>query len=261
MISLDQSVMLKDILLTSPYKLNRNAAKVYVYDKSTPESTAVKLWRLNDVPLVSTAAGLTVWGRYKYSGDDCAGYDMVAPADTTDFKMNTKADGTGTDRTAKWDVTTTYFGEVSKNVISNVNAVNNHYCTLLKNRGKPIVSDESTYKVYDKAGTAATRTLTIDTPFIQTSWQADFYDSFMTQLVATTLRFPIFQMEAQPASQFSFDLFDKITVTIPKYSISGDYLVGGIEEEWLTDNGQAVLTTVYTEPDIIVTPPATLAGE
>ena len=68
-------------------------------------------------------------------------------------------------------------------------------------------------------------------------------------------------MESQPACQFSFDLFDKITVTIPKYSISGDYLVGGIEEEWLTDNGQAVLTTVYTEPDIIVTPPATLAGE
>ena len=260
-ITLDQSVMLKDILLTSPYKLNRNVAKVYVYDKSMPEATAVKLWRMNDVPLVSTAAGLTVWGRYKYSGDECLGYDMVAPADTTDFKMNTKADGTGIDRTSKWNVTTTYFAEASKNVISSDGAVNNHYCTLLKNRGKPIVSNESTYKVYDKAGTAATRTLTIDTPFIQTSWQADFYDSFMTQLVATTLRFPIFQMESQPASQFSFDLFDKITVTIPKYSISGDYLVGGIEEEWLTDNGQAVLTTVYTEPDIIVTPPATLVGE
>jgi hypothetical protein len=260
-VTLDQSIMLKDILLTSPYKLNRNAAKVYVYDKATPEATAVKLWRMNDVPLVSTAAGLTVWGRYKYSGDECLGYDMVAPADTTDFKMNTKADGTGTDRTAKWDVTTTYFGEVSKNVISRVDAVNNHYCTLLKNRGKPIVSNESTYKIYDKAGTAAQRTLTIDSPFIQSSWQADFYDSFMTQLVATTLRFPIFQLESQPASQFEFDLFDKITVTIPKYGISGDYLVGGIDEEWITDNGQAVLTTVYTEPDIIVTPPATLVGE
>lgn len=260
-VTLDQSIMLKDILLTSPYKLNRNAAKVYVYDKSLPEATAVKLWRMNDVPLVSTAAGLTVWGRYKYSGDECLGYDMVAPADTTDFKMNTKADGTGTDRTAKWDVTTTYFGEVSKNVISRVDAVNNHYCTLLKNRGKPIVSNESTYKIYDKAGTAAQRTLVIDSPFIQSSWQADFYDSFMTQLVATTLRFPIFQLESQPASQFEFDLFDKITVTIPKYGINGDYLVGGIDEEWITDNGQAVLTTVYTEPDIIVTPPATLVGE
>ena len=260
--TLDQSVMRKDIVLTSPHKLNRNAAKVYVYDKSTPEATAVKLWRLNDVPLVSTAAGLTVWGRYTYDGNECAGYGMIAPADTTDFKMNNKKDGSGSDRTALWDVTTTYFGEVSKNVISADGASNNHYCVLLKNRGQPIVSDESTYKVYDHSGTAAVRMLTVDNPFIQTSWQSEFYDSFIEQLVATTLRFPIFQMEAQEdEGQFSFDLFDKITLTIAKYGINGDYLVGGIEEEWLTDNGQAVLTTVYTEPDIIVTEPTTLTGE
>ena len=159
------------------------------------------------------------------------------------------------------DVTTTYFGEVSKNVISADGASNNHYCILLKNRGKPIVSDESTYKVYDHSGTASERTLTIDSPFIQTSWQADFYDSFIEQLVATTLRFPIFQLEAQPAYQFDFDLFEKINVTIAKYGIDGAYLVGGIEEEWLNDNGQAVLTTVYAEPDIIVTEPTTLTGE
>lgn len=260
-LTLDQAIMRKDILLTSPYKLNRNVAKVYIYDKSTPESSAVKLWKLNDVPLVSTAAGLTVWGRFKYDGNECAGYDMVAPADTTDFKMNNKEDGSGSDRTALWDVTTTYFGEVSKNVISADGASNNHYCILLKNRGKPIVSDESTYKVYDHSGTASERTLTIDSPFIQTSWQADFYDSFIEQLVATTLRFPIFQLEAQPAYQFDFELFEKINVTIAKYGIDGAYLVGGIEEEWLNDNGQAVLTTVYTEPDIIVTEPTTLTGE
>ena len=259
-VTLDQAVMLKDILLTSPYKLNRNVAKVYIYDKSKPETSVVKLWKLNDVPLVSTSAGLTVWGRFTYDGNDCAGYDMEAPADTTDFKMNQAADGTGTDKTSLWDVTTTYFGEVSKNVISNDSAVNPHYCTLLKNRGKPIVSDESTYRTFDHSGTAAERVLTIDNPFIQTSWQAEFYDSFTEQLVATTLRFPVFQLESQPAYQFGFDLFDKLEITIAEYDIDGDYLVGGIEEQWLSNNGQAVLTTVYTEPDIIVTPPDTLTA-
>jgi hypothetical protein len=259
--TLDQSVMLKDILLTSPYKLLRNVAKIYVYDKSVPVTTAVKLWKLNDTPLVSTAAGLTVWGRFSYNGQECAGIDMVPPADTTDFKMNSKPDGTGIDRTDKWDVTTTYYGEASKNVITNVSAVNNHYCILLRNRGLPVVTDESTYRTFDYSGTAAKRILTIDNPFIQTSWQAEFFDSFIEQLVATTLRFPVFQLESRPAYQFGFDIFDKIHLTIAKYGINGDYLVGGIEERWLSDNGQAVLTTVYTEPDIIVERPPIIAPE
>lgn len=225
-LTLDQAIMRKDILLTSPYKLNRNVAKVYVYDKSLPESTAVKLWKLNDTPLVSTAAGLTVWGRFTYNGNECAGYGMIAPVDTTDFLMQGAGGG---DKTSLWNVTTTYYGEVSKNVITADGALSNHTCVLLKNRGKPIVSDESTYKVYDHSGTAAERVLTIDSPFIQTLWQADFYDSFMDQLVATTLRFPIFQLEAQPAYQFEFDLFDKVNITIANYGINGAYLIGGIE--------------------------------
>lgn len=254
-IAIDQSVMLKDILLTSPHELYRNRAKVPVYYKSLPESSPVKLWKLNDVPLVSTAAGLTVWGRFKYNDENCIGYNMVPPADTTDFLMNNLADGTGTDKTSLWNVTTTYFGEVSKNVISADGANNNHYCTLLQNRGQTIISNEATYMVFDYSGTAAVRRLRIDTPFIQTGWQAEFYDSFMSQLVNTNFRFPVFQMEDQPEKQFGFDLFDKITLTISKYGINGDYIVGGIEEEWLTDNGQAVRTTVYTEPDIVLTPP------
>lgn len=254
---IDQTVMRKGISMTWPYKLERNYCKVYVYDKKQPETSAVKLWKLNDVPRIEPTGSLTIWGRYTYNGKSALGYNMVPPADTTDFKMNSKADGSGGDRTSRWDVTTTYFGEASKNVITadpvNPPAAAN-YCILLRNRGQPIVSDESSYQIYDYSGTAARRVLTIDNPYIQRTADASVFDTFMSQLTSSTLRFPIFQMESQPDYQFGFDLFDKLHLDIPKLGVDGDFLVGGIEEDWITDNGQAVLTTVYTEPDFDIYP-------
>ena len=253
-ISITQATMLKDIDLPMPYNQRRNIAKVYAHGKVTPEATAVKLWRLNDVPRVSKDTGLTVWGRFRYDGRDVAGYDMVSPADGTDFKMNTKADGLGTDKTSLWNVTTTYFGEVSKNVITADGATVDHYCTLLKNRGKPLDEQESTYEIFDYSGTAAKRYLIIDNPYIQYPYGSNVgyfspFDDYIQLQAAHTLKYPRFQIEDHPSIQFAFDLFDPIDIDIAKYGINQTYLVGAIEEEWLTDNGQAVLTTVYTEPE------------
>jgi len=249
-LTITQADVLKDVDLPMPYNLKRNAAKVYIYAKSTPESSAVKLWKYNEVPLVDTAAGLTIWGRYRYDGRDVAGYGMIAPADTTDFKMNTKPDGTGTDRTAQWDVTTTYFGEVSKNVITADGANVDHYCTLLKNRGYPIDDNESTYVTYDYSGTSSSpRYLIINNPYIQLKNAASVFDSYIQLQAAHTLKYPRFQIEGRPTIQFAFDLFDPIDIDIAKYGINQTYLVGAIEEEWVSPNGQAVLTTVYTEPE------------
>lgn len=246
-INITSAEMLKDIDMPMPYNLRRNVAKVYINSMESTTGT-YKLWKLNEVPLVSTAAGLTVWGEYRYDGAAVLGENLIQPEDQTDFKMNELADGSGADVTNLWNVTTTYFAGASKNVISADGALVDRYCIKLKNRGSPIQPNERTYKTYDRSGTNIPRYLTIDNPFIQREIDTVDFDKYIELQASHPLKYPRFQMENQPSLQFSFDLFDPINVEIAKYGIDTTYLVGAIEEEWLSENGQAVLTTVYTEP-------------
>jgi hypothetical protein len=83
---------------------------------------------------------------------------------------------------------------------------------------------------------------------MQSTTKAKQFADYLTSILSGVNKFPVFQMESQPDYQFTADLLDRIIVTIGKYSINTSFRVGGIEHEWLTENGQAVRTTVYTEP-------------
>jgi hypothetical protein len=60
--------------------------------------------------------------------------------------------------------------------------------------------------------------------------------------------FPIVQIEARPEAQFKPDLFDIVSVSIPKLGILGNsFRVGGIEHHSVGDKCNAVKTTLYLE--------------
>jgi len=59
--------------------------------------------------------------------------------------------------------------------------------------------------------------------------------------------FPTVQFVNQPDIQFVMDLFDIATLQIPKKGINDDYRVSYIEHNWLSDNGQEVLTRMSFE--------------
>lgn len=245
--TLDQSIMLKDIQVPMPYNIVRNCVKVHVYPRIL-QSTAA-LWTLQDVPSVAGTGSITIWGDYQYNNRRVGGTGMVTPAATTDYTMNTAQDGGGTDLTGEFTVTSTYFAESVKNVIENGTSAAG-YIALLKNRGQAVDSPERTFIFEDSSGTNLKRVFIVDSPWIQSSNKADQYATYLISVLSLANKFPRFQMESQPDYQFTPDLLDRIAVTIGKYSINTSFSVGGIEEEWLTDNGQAVRTTIYTEPFI-----------
>lgn len=245
---LDQSDMLKDIQIPMPYNIVRNCIKVFVYPKKIRSSA--DLWTLQDTPNVPGNGSLTLWGDYQYDNRRVGGTNMISPVATTDYVMNTAANGTGTNLTSNFTVTATYFAETVKNVIQSGTSANG-YVTLLKNRGQAVDAKEKSFVLSDSSGTDLQRIFIIDSPWIQSSNKADLYSKYLTSILSQVNKFPRFQLESQPDSQFTPDLLDRIGVTIDKYSINSSFRVGGIEEEWLGDNGQAVRTTIYTEPFIV----------
>lgn len=168
--------------------------------------------------------------------------------------MNTAADGTGTNKTADFTVAATYFGETVKNVITNNGTAAGAYVTFLQNRGQAVDTPYTSYAMADTSGTDVKRMFIIDTPWMQDTNKAQQYADYLLDILGEPQKYPVFQLENQFDKQFSFDLLDRITVTMAKFGISQDFRVGGIEEEWLSDNGQAVRTTVYTEPFVSATP-------
>ena len=60
---------------------------------------------------------------------------------------------------------------------------------------------------------------------------------------------PNIKIEHRPDIQFTPELFDIVSVDIPKIGLSGyTFRVAGIEHKSLTDNCQSVLTRLYLEP-------------
>lgn len=251
-VTIDQSEMLKDVQIPMPYNAVRNCVKVYSYPK-TLQSTAA-LWTLGDKPYVGPSSSIEVWGDFKYDGRSVAAINCAQPVATTDYLMNTAADGTGTNKTADFTVAATYFSETVKNVITNNGTAAGAYVTLLQNRGQAVDTPYTSYAMADTSGTDIKRMFVIDTPWMQDTNKAQQYADYLLDILGEPQKYPVFQLENQFDKQFSFDLLDRITVTMAKFGISQDFRVGGIEEEWLSENGQAVRTTVYTEPFVSAMP-------
>ena len=244
-ISLDQSIMRKDIQIPMPYDVIRNVAKVMVYPRI--EQSTGDLWTLREKTLIKASESVVIWGSYSYNNRRVSAVDILTPVITTDYTMNTTAAGDGTDLTSDFIVTVEKFAESTKFTITN-GSILDGYITLLKIRGNAIDAPDSTYVEDDNSGTSIKRVFTLDTPWIQSVTEGSDYAEYLSAILSTNQKYPRFQLEAQPAYQFGFDLLDKVTVVIGKYSINTNFGVGGIEHRWLSDNGQAVETTVYTEP-------------
>ena len=245
--TLDQADMLKDIQIPMPYNVVRNCVKIAFHPRILQATAA--LWTLQDKPYIEGSGSLEIWGRYSYNNRPVAGTGMIAPVATTDYTANTAQNGSGTNVTASITVTATPFAETVKNVIANGTSAG-AYITLLKNRGQAVDSPDASFVLVDTSGTNLKRIFVIDTPWMQSATKAKQYADYLTSVLSQPNKFPRFQMENQPDHQFTPDLLDRVTVIIGKYSINTTFRIGGIEEQWLTPNGQSVLTTFYTEPFI-----------
>lgn len=248
-LSLAASDFLKEISIPQPWEVVRNIIKVIAHPPVLEASQT--LWTLADQPPLDSGASRTIWASYTYNNEQVSAINVIEPVATTDFLVNTQADGGGSNLTGSCSITTfTDFGRTAKITITNSSS-DDGFITLLKTRGDAITfpddsiliaEDTTSQGIYDK------RTFTLNSPWLQSTELADNFSEYILSFLAEPQKFITVMLEGRPDIQFDPDLMDVIDVAITKLGVDAGFKVGMIEEAWITDNGQAVRTTWGLEP-------------
>lgn len=250
-LTLTSADFLKEIDVPQPLEVIRNVIKIYAHPRVLA-STGV-LWTLQDTPLISAGGTLEVWASYTSGNESVPAINVISPQSSTDYTMNTAADGSGSDLTASFSVTYTDFGKTGKITITNNHGSLAGYVTLMQVRGDAITSPNVSLLIQEDTASQAIygkTLLELDNDWFQQTSLANDFARWLISYMPNPQKFLTVRLEARPDIQFDADLFDLINVTINRLSISDvNYRVAGIEHNWITDNGQATKTEWILEPN------------
>lgn len=164
-----------------------------------------------------------------YANSPCENQDYIAPVGTTDYTVNTAADGSGEDITGGSTIAGVKgYGDMLVARVSNVGPVTG-FITKLEVRGKAI-SDADTEVITSEDTTSQTRygkrVLPVSNKYITDAGRAQILaDYYITKYKDPTIRISGLDCKAIPYLQ----LADRVTVDDSGYlNISGDYWVKAI---------------------------------
>ena len=244
--AITQDQMLKNLVIQMPWKFQRNIIKVSYHPRIAHPSQVV--WTNRETPYISAGDSIEIWANFTYEGATVPVKNIVAPAPSTDYTANTADDDSGTDLTSQISIEKEVFATSTKLTITN-NASMGCYLTLMQLRGEPIEApDTSTVVANGVDYDTNPKTLELDFPWLQNYNTANDFASYLKTYLSAPKEFITAVIQDRPAIQFAYDLFDIVTLDIEKKNINADYRIGGIEHEFLFDNGKSVLTKFYCEP-------------
>jgi hypothetical protein len=248
-VTLNQAELSDEVNLSRPWKTVRNDIKVIARPRVAVAAT--ELWRLPEV--MSLAAGETkdIWATYTYDGEEVPAAVVSQLAATTDYTMNTAANGSGSDLTSSMNVILTKFGRSVKLRITNW-SVSTGYITLLKLMGTALSAPN---KVEIKRQNSVSQKRYEKLYFeLSSDWLQDsnlatsFADNLISKLPLVRA-FPEVQLERQADLQFALDLGTRVALNVPAKGLTNVFAVGRLSHRWvLATNGQAVQTTARFEP-------------
>lgn len=128
--------------LDVPYNRDEvlNVIRAVTHPRTQDGAATTVLYQLQSTPLVTAGDTVELAGDYTDPNQRAvrvSGKDMVAPVATTDYLMNSQADGLGSNLTANFTVTAAYTGNAVFYTITNNGAVDG-YITFLRSRGRGI---------------------------------------------------------------------------------------------------------------------------
>lgn len=249
-----QDELLKDIGNPQPYEVKRDVTILKVHPRA--QAATGVLWELiGTAPSVQTGANnpFTIFTPYTYANAPAPAVNVITPVATTDFLVNSQADGGGSNLTGSCTVTITDFGDNAKLVLTNTSGTLG-YITKLQIRGDAIYETNAADVTYptDLADAESLRELVFDL-----KWQQDFnvavdIVSVLGPFYTALHPFPAIRLENRFEKQFGVDLFDIVSADLPKLGLIGEsFRVGGIEHKSINvDNCQSIQTTLWLEPYI-----------
>ena len=247
-VTLSGTDILNDIWQRQPWETVRNIVRVYNYPKTNLGQQT--LWSVDEPIYINAGDEVSLVAEYQYNNRPVAAVNVVTPVSGTDYAANSSPDGSGTSYTGSLTVSFTDYG--TKAFISLTNgAAAGVYVYLLQVRGDAI-DTQNPFSIERENASSQTeygpRLLTIDVPWQQNRYLSQDMAAYLLDALDAALPFPVIRMEDKPTIQFAHDLFARITLDVSAIGFNQDFYVGGIEHEWITPNGQGVLTTWHLEP-------------
>jgi hypothetical protein len=245
-LNLTSADLLKDISIPQPWEVVRNYIKIFARPRVIRSNQV--LWTIADAPPVSAGGTLDVWATYQYNNIPVPAINTAVSS--SDYAMNSAADGSGANVSSDFTVSLTDFGETGKITITN-NGAATGYVTLLQVTGDAIDAPDPSLLIKEDTtsqGLYGKAVFTLDNPWLQSTSTANDFSIWLASFLPTPQRFITVQMETRPETQYVPDLFDVINLSIPRLGISQNFKIGGIEHRWTNGNGQAVVTTWNLEP-------------
>lgn len=250
--SFTQDMVLKDIGNPQPYQVRRNVTRLKVHPR-TRASTGVIWQLLGNTPSIPSGAAnaLTLFANYTYNNAAAPAISVITPVATTDFLVNTAADGSGTNLTASCTVALTDFGDTAKLVITNTSG-STGYITFLRIRGDAIYEPNAADVTYptDTSSIRLPRELLMDLLWQQDINVATDISNVLGPFYDAAHQIPSLKIDDRPDLQYLADLFDIVSPDIAYLGIGGSFRVGGIEinTDSQYENCQKVQTIWHLEP-------------
>mgnify|MGYP007071570422 CR=1 FL=1 len=199
-------------------------------------------WNGVDSWIISAVQGTSGSDYFKLKADDPVG--TYKPKGTA--KGSPSAED-GSDLSANIDVTVDLFGERAKFTFHNSGIVDG-YLSAFRLRGDAIDTPHTSKAQSDKSVAGkAKKIFKLDVPWQTNINKATDYANYLADFLKETRIFPVIKIENRPTYQYPVDLNDSITVNISAMGIVEIYKIIYIDEQWLSETGQAVMTTLYTE--------------
>lgn len=241
-----QEYLLKDIDNPLPFDISRNITRLKLHPRQ--QSSLTTLWQTVGQPyeLAPGAANARIiFCSYSYNNQHVPATGVV----DNNFEANTLATFLGTDETANCTITVESLGETAKVTMVNNSGGNVHIRFELD--GYAVYENYTSDVTYPNDVSTVTnpRELVFDLPWLQDPNVGRDLANVMGPLFAGLHPMPHVRIHNRPELQFTPDLTDIVTASIPKIGLSGEsFRVAGIELKTLTDNCQSVLTDLWLEP-------------
>lgn len=226
-----------------------NAVQVTVYPVETVGSP-ITLWKSQPVLRLAPGETRIVYALFRdENGERCGAVNVIAPVANTDYTVNEKSDGTGFDYTLSSSFNLSTVAEATRMKITLTNnAIGSLYVTLLKVRGRPII----TYNpiVLEHADTTSqetyqTRARVIDLPMQSKPIFGEALAGYLIfRYKNPALRADYLTVRGRDVlngvNLFSLDLLDRITISDTQTGLTNaGHLIRAVEYD-LTPSGTTI---------------------
>lgn len=231
-------------ILAMPISHNRddivNRVQVAIHPRRRDAAATTVLFNLGSAIRIERNTSVTINCQYRDPNQQAqrvGGVDMVTPVATTDYKLNSAADGSGADLTAQLVVTPAFGGNSAEVTLAN-NGPADGYVWFLQLRGRGLYDFEPVLSDRTDAVSAAAYGQTVfgyDMPYQSSPSNAIDLAQFLLSLNkdprtrVQSVRFLANWSDAVAEQAFNLEISDKVSINAPTLGLAAQpFFVNGV---------------------------------